>query len=156
MAEQVTKQVTKGILATFGVYESDIHDLERSADELESAYGKSQWRNEERAQLATMVRGHKARSRAALRAEEEGPEGAILEPMKETIDRLGAAFDLLMCWLGLAVRVHPEVKEDVEKLAKALRRDLKLRIEQGLDPRISPRLDEHMERTLNQAGLAGK
>ena len=69
--QRMAEQVTKGILATFGVYESDIHDLERSADELENAYARSQWMEEERAQFATMVRGLKAKGRAALRAEEQ-------------------------------------------------------------------------------------
>ena len=45
--QRMAEQVTKGIVATFGVYESDIHDLERSAHELENAYASSQWMEEE-------------------------------------------------------------------------------------------------------------
>ena len=155
--QRMAEQVTKGILATFGVYESDIHDLERSADELENAYASSQWMEEERAQFATMVRGLKAKGRAALRAEEQDARKSPLEPVDDTIERLGAAFDLLMRWLGLAVRVHPEVKEGVEKLARTMRRDLKFRMKLGLDPKSSPKLAEHMKHTLNQAKeLVGK
>ena len=46
--QRMAEQVTKGILATFGTYESDIHDLERSAEELENAYASSHWMKEER------------------------------------------------------------------------------------------------------------
>ena len=155
--QRMAEQVTKGILATFGVYESDIHDLERSADELENAYASSQWMEEERARFATMVHGLKAKGRAALRAEEQDARKSPLEPVDDTIERLGAAFDLLMRWLGFAVRVHPEVKEDVEKLARTMRRDLKFRMKLGLDPKSSRRLAEYMKHTLNQAKeLAGK
>lgn len=73
--------------------------------------------------------------------EEEGPEGAPLEPVDGTIERLGAAFNLLMRWLGLMVRLYPEVKKGVEKLARLMRRDLK----------------GSMKRTLNQVQeLAGE
>ena len=155
--QRMAEQVTKGILATFGVYESDIHDLERSADELENAYASSQWMEEERAQFATMVRGLKAKGRAALRAEEQDARESPLEPVDDTIERPGAAFDLLMRWLGFAVRVHPEVKEDVEKLARTMRRDLKFRMKLGLDPKSSRTLAEYMKHTLNQAKeLVGK
>ena len=155
--QRMAEQVTKGILATFGVYESDIHDLERSADDLENAYASSQWMKDERAKFATMVRGLKAKGRAALRAEDRGSEEPILEPVDDTIERLGAAFDLLMRWLELVVRLHPEVKEDVEKLARTLRQNLKFRMKLGLDPRCSPKLAEHMTRTRKQAkALAGK
>lgn len=47
--QRMAEQVTKGVLATFGVYETDIHELDRSADELENAYAKSQWMKDERA-----------------------------------------------------------------------------------------------------------
>ena len=156
--QRMAEQVTKGILATFGIYESDIHDLERSADELENAYASSHWMKEERAQFAKMVRGLKARGRAALRAESQGPEGAPLEPVDETIERLGAAFDLLMRWLEFLVRLHPDVKEGVEKLARIMRRDLKFRKKMAqVDPRCSPKLAEQIKRTLKQAkALAGK
>ena len=155
--QRMAEQVTKGILATFGVYECDIHDLERSADELENAYASSQWMEEERAQFATMVRGLKAKGRAALRAENQDARKSPLEPVDDTIERLGAAFDLLMRWLGFAVRVHPEVKEDVEKLARTMRRDLKFRMKLGLDPKSSPKLAKDMKHTLNQAKeLVGK
>ena len=155
--QRMAEQVTKGILATFGVYESDIHDLERSADELENAYASSQWMEEERARFATMVRGLKAKGRAALRAEEQDARKSPLEPVDDTIERLGAAFDLLMRWLGLAVRVHPDVKEGVEKLARTMRRDLKFRMKLGLDPKSSRTLAEYMKHTLNQAKeLVGK
>ena len=123
-----------GLLRTFGIYESDIHDLERSADEHENAYASSHWMKEERAQFATRVRGLKARGRAALRAEKQAPEGASLEPVDHTIERLGAAFDLLMRWLELLARLHPDVKDGVEKLARTMRRDLKFRMKLGLDP----------------------
>ena len=56
--QRMAEQVTKGILATFGVYESDIHELDRSADELENAYAKSQWEEGR----ASTVRGHGARA----------------------------------------------------------------------------------------------
>ena len=70
---------------------------------------------------------------------------------------MGAAFDLLMRWLQLVVRLHPEVKEDVEKLARTMRRDLKFRMKRGLDLRCSPKLAADMKRTLSQAKkLAGK
>ena len=155
--QRMAEQVTKGILATFGVYESDIHALERSADELENAYASSRWMKDERAQFARMVRALKARGRAALRAEEQGPKGAPLEPVDDTIERPGAAFDLLMRWLGLAVRIHPEVKEDVGKLTGTMARDFEFRMEMGLDRRCSPKLAEHMKRTLSQAKeLVGK
>ena len=77
--------------------------------------------------------------------------------MDDTIEQLGAAFDLLMRWLELVVRLHPEVKEDVEKLARTLRQNLKFRMKLGLDPRCSPKLAEHMTCTRKQAkALAGK
>ena len=155
--QRMAEQVTKGILATFGVYESDIHDLERSADELENAYASSQWMEEERAQFATRVRGLKAKGRAALRAEEQDARESPLEPVDHTIERLGAAFDLLMRWLEFIVRLHPDVKEGVEKLARIMRRDLKFRMKRGLDPKSSPKLAKDMKHTLNQAKeLAGK
>ena len=155
--QRMAEQVTKGILATFGIYESDIHDLERSADELENAYASSQWMKDERTQFATRVRGLRAKGRAALRAEEHGPDGAPLEPVDDTIERLGAAFDLLMRWLELLVRLHPDVKEGVEKLARTMRRDLKFRMKLGLDPKSSPKLAEHMKSTRKHAkALAGK
>ena len=155
--QRMAEQVTKGILATFGIYESDIHDLERSADELENAYASSQWMKDERTQFATRVRGLKARGRAALWAESQGPEGAPLEPVDDTIERLGAAFDLLMRWLELVVRLHQEVKEDAQELARTIKLDLEFKMEMGLDRRCSPKLSELMKRTANQAKeLAGK
>ena len=155
--QRMAEQVTKGILATFGIYESDIHDLERSADELENAYANSQWMKDERTQFATRVRGLKARGRAALWAESQGPEGAPLEPVDDTIERLGAAFDLLMRWLELVVRLHQEVKEDAQELARTIKLDLEFKMEMGLDRRCSPKLSELMKRTANQAKeLAGK
>ena len=97
------------------------------------------------------------RGRAALRAEEQGPEWSPLEPVDDTIERLGAAFDLLMRWLGLAVRVHPEVKEEVEKMATKVMLHLEFRMKQGLDPKSSRRFAEYMKDTLNQAKeLAGE
>ena len=153
----MAEQVTKGILATFGIYESDIHDLERSADELENAYASSQWMKDERTQFATRVRGLKAKGRAAFWAESQGPEGAPLEPVDDTIERLGAAFDLLMRWLELVVRLHQEVKEDAQELARTIKLDLEFKMEMGLDRRCSPKLSELMKRTANQAKeLAGK
>lgn len=155
--QRMAEQVTKGILATFGVYESDIHDLAKCADELENAHPSSQWMEEERARFATMVRGLKAKGRAALRAEGQESGESPMEPVDDTIERLGAAFDLLMRWLGLVVRLHPEVKGDVEKLARTMRRDLKFRMKRGLDPRCSPKLAADMKRTLSKAKeLAGE
>ena len=66
---------------------------------------------DERAQFAAMVRGLKAKGRAALRSEEQDEP---FEPLDDTTERLGAACDLLLRWLGLVVRLYPEVKEDVK------------------------------------------
>ena len=155
--QRMAEQVTKGILATFGIYESDIHDLERSADELENVYASSHWMKEERAQFAKMVRGLKARGRAALRAEEQGPDGAPLEPVDDTTERLGTTFEMLVRWLECIGRVHQEVKEDAQELARTIKLDLEFKMEMGLDRRCSPKLSELMKRTPNQAKeLAGK
>ena len=153
--QRMAEQVTKGILATFGVYESDIHDLERSADELENAYASSQWMEEERAQFVTRVRGLKARGRAALRAEEQGPEGSPLEPVDDTIERLGAAFDLMLRWLEFVVRLHREVKENVAKVATELMVSLEFTIAKTPRPGGATKLAEHLRRTQNQARTMG-
>ena len=155
--QRMAEQVTKGILATFGVYETDIHDLDGSADELENAYGKTDWMKEERAQFAAMVRGLKARGRAALRGQKQYSGTSPVEPLKDTIERLGSSFDLLMCWLGLMVKLHPEVKEDVAKLAKRM----SWRLEDAAGGRTrsanSRTLVECVQRALNQTEeLAGE
>ena len=153
--QRMMEQTTKGILATFGVYESDIHDLDGTADELENAYSKSQWMKDERAEFAAMVRGLKARGRAALRAEKhEEP----LEPLDDTIERLGAAFDLLLGWLRLVVRLHPEVKEDVVDIATTVGRlDRGTKEERVRVTASFRKLAEHMHRTGTQARmLAGQ
>ena len=112
---------------------------------------------EERARFATMVRGLKARGRAALRAEDQDARVSSLEPVDDTIERLGAAFDLLMRWLGLVVRVHPEAKEEVEKMATTVMLHLEFRMEQRWDPESSRRIAEYMKDTLSQAKkLAGR
>ena len=151
----MAERVTKGILATFGVYESDIHDLESTADELENAYAKSQWRKDERAEFAAMVRGLKAGGRAALRAESQDEP---FEPPDDTLERLGAAFELLLRRLGLVVRVQPEVKEDVVDVAATAGRSGRGTKEERRRVTASFRkLAEHMRRTVTQAKeLAGE
>ena len=153
--QRMGEQTTKGILATFDVYESDIHDLEITADELENAYAKSQWMKDERAEFAAMVRGLKAGGRAALRAERQDEP---FEPLDDTIERLGAAFDLLLGWLELVVRLHPEVKEDVVDVAKTVGRlDRGIREERGPVTASFRKLAEHMRRTVTRAKeLAGQ
>ena len=153
--QRMAEQVTKGILTTFGVYESDIHDLESTADELENAYTESQWMKDERAELATMVRGLKAGGRAALRAESQDEP---FEPLDDTIERLGAAFDLLLRWLGLVVTFLPEVREDVVDVATTVGRlDRGTKERRGRVTASFRKPAEHMHRRGTQAKeLAGQ
>ena len=107
----------EGILATFGIHESDIHDLDRTADELETAYEDTGWRQAERSQFAGRIRAIKSKGRAALRAEKWRRP---FEPLDETIERLGKVFTLLIQWLTCHATHYPETGENVAELARRL------------------------------------
>ena len=101
------------------------------------------------------MRGLEARGRAALRAEEQEEP---FEPLDDTIERLGAAYDLLLRWLGLVVRLHPEVKEDVKDVAtREVMLDLARMEKRGGDTASFRKLTEHIRRAVSQGKeLAGE
>ena len=100
------------------------------------------------------------------RYEDEGLEGltdkrlgqvsARRAPVDEVVR--GAAFDLLLRWLELVVRLHPEVREDVVDVATTVGRlDRGIKEERGRVTASFRKLAEHMRRTVTQArGLAGE
>ena len=94
--QRMAELVTKGILATFGIHESDIHDLDRTADELKNAYLDTGWKQPERSEFAKRIRALESMVRAVLRgAKWLRP----FEPLDETIERLGRVFALQIQWL---------------------------------------------------------
>ena len=109
--------VTKGIVATFGIHESDIHDLDRTAEELANAYADTGWRRAERAAFAARIRALESKGRAALRAEKRK---RTFEPLDETIGRLGRIWSLMMQWLETVAELHPETGKQLADIAKRL------------------------------------
>ena len=113
--QRMDEQVAKGIVATFGIHERDIHDLDRTADELHDAYRDTRWRETERRRFASRIRGLESKGRAALRAEKwKRP----FEPVRETIERLGKTWLLLVEWIEAAAKLHPESRRTVMDIAR--------------------------------------
>ena len=115
--QRMAEQVAKGVVATVGIHESDIHDLDRTADELHDAYRDTRWRETERRRFASRIRGLKSKGRAALRAENwKRP----FEPLRETIERLGKTWLLLVEWIEAAAKLHPESRREVMNIARGV------------------------------------
>ena len=117
------ERVTKGVLATFGVYETDIHDLDATADELQHAYRQSGWRQSERSDFANRIRALRSRGRAGVRAAKREVED-FFEPLTETIARIGRVWDLLIAWLDCFPEVHPGTARKVADAARKLKGSL--------------------------------
>ena len=146
--QRMAEQVTEGILATFGIYESDIHDYDGTADKLVNAYAHTGWRKAERAEFAARIRALDSEGRAALRAEnQKGP----FESVDATVGRLGGVFGLLMEWLSDFATFYPQAKDKVARAASTVEWHLRERGGEWADPSISPELMEHVRRTREQA-----
>ena len=145
----MAEHVAKGIVATFGVYETDIHDLDATADELANAYRDTGWKQPERSEFAKRIRSLEGKGRAATRAAKREDEAAF-EPLNETIARLGKVWDLLMTWLEMFRELHPEAEDEVahatRKLETSLPPEMK-RVRHG----SANELDEHIRRTRAEA-----
>ena len=141
--QRMAEQVTKGILATFGVYESDIHELERTARELENAYRVSGWKHDGRSDFAERIRALKSRGRAALRAEKWTRKR--LEPLDETIERLGQVLSLTLRWLSCHATLFPESREQVVEVAREVAHHMDASVEDVES--AAPELIEHVQKT---------
>ena len=100
--QRMGEQATKEMLSTFGVHESDIHDLDRTADEL--ANTDTGWRHAGRTRFAQRIRARESEGRAALRAEKRQ---RTFEPLDETIGRRGRVWRLSIEWLETLVKLSP-------------------------------------------------
>ena len=141
--QRMAEQVTKGILATFGVYESDIHEFERTARELENAYRVSGWKHDARAEFAERIRALGSRGRAALRAEKWRTKR--LEPLDETIERLGRVLSLLIRWLNCHATLFPEARGQVAEVAHGVAQHMDASVEDVES--AAPELIEHVRKT---------
>ena len=146
--QRMAVAVVKGIVATFGIHESDIHDLDRTADELETAYEDTGWRQAERSQFAGRIRAIKSTGRAALRAEKWRRP---FEPLDETIERLGKVFTLLIQWLTCHATHYPETEENMAELARRLESYLERRGAGSWLQGVAPELIEHVQKTWTEA-----
>ena len=150
--ERMAGLVTKGIVATFGIHESDIHDLDRTAEELANAYADTGWRRAERAAFAVRIRALKSKGRAALRAEKRK---GTFEPLDETIGRLGRIWSLMMQWLETVAELHPETGKQVGDIAKKVDVYLTGSDEDEWDRGISAELIRHARETREAAQRLG-
>ena len=145
----MAEHVAKGILATFGVYETDIHDLDARADELANAYRDTGWKQPERSEFAKQIRSLEGKGRAATRAAKREDE-APFEPLNETIARLGKVWRLLIAWLEVFRELHPEAESKVAQATRKL--ETSLPPERKRDRHGSANeLDEHIRRTRAEA-----
>ena len=142
------EQVTKGILATFGIYETDIHDLEGTADELANAYLDNGWKQSERSEFGNRIRGIESKGRAAVRAEKRN---RTFEPLDETIGRLGRVWSLLIAWLEMFAKLYPEAGKEVAGVTRRVDRCLSGIDEDSEKYGASPELIEHVQRTRAEA-----
>ena len=101
--------------ATFGIHETDILDLDGTADELANAYANTGWRRAEGGAIAERIRALNSKGRAALRAERWRRN---FEPLDETVGRVGMVWRLLMEWLETVAELHPETGKQVADIAK--------------------------------------
>ena len=146
--QRMAELVTKGIVASFGIHETDIHDLDRTADELANAYADTGWRRTEREELAKRIQALGGKGRAALRARKWK---RTFEPLDETIGRLGGVWTLLIEWLETLAQLYPETGTQVRDIAQRVEECLRGQDEDPKNRGISPDLMEHLRRTRVQA-----
>ena len=116
--QRAAESVVKGILATFGVYESDIHDLDRTANELEVAYPNTGWRQAERAKFAEGIRALRAKGRKAREGGKRPDNENPVEPLTETIERLGRVWKLQVEWHEAMASLHPAKHEEMYHMTR--------------------------------------
>ena len=150
--QRMAEQVTKGILATFGIYETDIHDLDGTADELANAYLDNGWKQSERSEFGNRIRGIESKGRAAVCAEKRK---RTFEPLDETIGRLGRVWSLLIAWLEMFAKLYPEAEKEVAEVTRRVDRRLSGIDEDPEKYGASPELIEHVQRTRAEARQLG-
>lgn len=150
--QRMAEATAKGICATFGLHESDIHSLYRTAKELEEAYRETRWQEPERQRFANRIRELKSKGRAALRAEKwKRP----FEPLRETIERLGKIWMLLVDWLESVAKLHPQGRGEAMKIARMLEDELWGSDEDGRGRGIDAELMDYVRRTRERARELG-
>ena len=150
--QRMVEQVTKGVVATFGIHESDIHDPDRTADELHDGYRDTRWRETERRRFASRIRDLESKGRAALRAEQRKRP---FEPLRETIERLGKTWLLLVEWIEAAAKLHPESRREVMEIARGVEDHLRGSDEDPQSRGIDAELMTYVRRTRQGARQLG-